>query len=152
MRYLRGRLREAFFARCLHGADADEEDEDAEEDELEDEDSKACACRRFLEAALVSLSSAFFSKVPSRGNRLMRLNVLLGHMSSYEFIDIARLWPRRLRDVHQGNVVRPTRLSRAAEFGSVEVACLYSFLPMLYPKLFKVFKAMQELTVAQSIS
>ena len=46
----------------------------------------------------------------------------------------------------------PTRLSRAADFGSVEVACLYSFLPMLYPKLFKVFKAMQELTVAQSIS
>ena len=90
--------------------------------------------------------------VPGRGNRLMRLNVLLGHMSSYEFIDIARLWPRRLRDVRQGNVVRPTRLSRAADFGSVEVACLYSFLPMLYPKLFKVFKAMQELTVAQSIS
>ena len=91
--------------------------------------------------------------VPSRGNRLMRLNVLLGHMSSYEFIDIAaRLWPRRLRDVRQGNVVRPTRFSRAADFGSVEVACLYSFLPMSHPKLFKVFKAMQARTVAQSIS
>lgn len=71
MRYLRGRLREAFFARCLHGADADEEDEDAEEDELEDEDSKACACRRFLEAALVSLSSAFSAKsqCPQQGQQ-----------------------------------------------------------------------------------